>query len=113
VRTSAEVVERFSTAAGVSLALVAATGVALARSQVTSLDALTSTPYGRALAIKLVLVGLVIAIGGYNKLFAVPRVVERGGPVAWRTLHRTLLAEAAIIAGGVLLATTAMTSGGI
>jgi putative copper export protein len=113
VRTSAEVVERFSTAAGVSVALVAASGVALARSQVASLDALTTTPYGRALAIKLVLVALVIAIGGYNKVFAVPRVVDRQGPVAWRTLHRTLLAEAALIAGGVLLATTAMTSGGI
>jgi copper transport protein len=113
VRTSAEVVERFSTVAGGALALAAVTGVLLAQSQIASLSALTDTPYGRALALKLALVGLVVAIGGYNKLFVVPRIVELRGAVAWRTLHRTLLTEATVIAAGVLLATTAMISGGL
>jgi len=113
VRTSAEVVERFSTLAGASLALTAATGVALARSQVTSVEALTTTPYGQALVLKLALVALVVGIGGVNKLFVVPRIVAEQGPAAWRALHRTLLAEAAVIAAGVLLATTAMISGGL
>jgi copper transport protein len=113
VRTSAEVVARFSTAAGISVALAAATGVALARSQIGSLDALTTSHYGRALILKLVLVAVVLAVGGYNKRFVVPRIVEQQGPVAWRTLHRTLLAEAAVLVAGVLVATTAMISGGI
>jgi putative copper export protein len=112
VRTSAEVVERFSTVAGGALALAAVTGVLLAQQQVTSVSALMDTPYGRALAVKLTLVALVAAIGGYNKLFVVPRVVDMSGAVAWRTLHRTLLAEATVIAAGVLLATTTMISGG-
>jgi putative copper export protein len=113
VRTSAEVVERFSTAAGLSVALVAASGLALARSQISDISALTSTPYGRALAIKLGLVALVVVIGGINKVFVVPRIKRQEGPKAWRSLHRTLLCEAAVIAGGVLLATSAMVSGGI
>jgi copper transport protein len=113
IRASAEVVARFSTAAGVSVLLAAVTGIVLARSQVASLDALTTGHYGRALILKLVLVAVVLAIGGYNKEFVVPRIVEQGGPAAWRRLHRTLLAEAAVLAGGVLLATTAMISGGI
>jgi putative copper export protein len=112
VRTSAEVVERFSVLAGASLALTAATGLALARSQIASVDALTSTPYGRALALKLGLVALVVAVGAYNKVSVVPRIARMRGPAAWRSLHRTLLAEAAVLAAGVLLATTAMTSGG-
>jgi putative copper export protein len=112
VRTSAEVVARFSTLAGVALALAAATGVVLARSQIASVEALTTTPYGKALVLKLALVSLVAAIGGGNKLFVVPRIVGLQGPAAWRALHRTLLTEATIIAAGVLLATTAMTSGG-
>jgi copper transport protein len=113
VQTSAEVVERFSTAAGLAVALVGATGMVLARSQIASIDALTDTPYGRALAVKLGLVAFVVAIGGVNKLFVVPRIKRREGAKAWRSLHRTLLCEAAVIAGGVLLATSAMVSGGI
>jgi hypothetical protein len=58
-------------------------------------------------------VAFVVAIGGVNKLFVVPRIKRREGAKAWRSLHRTLLCEAAVIAGGVLLATSAMVSGGI
>jgi putative copper export protein len=113
IRTSAEVVARFSTAAGVAVAVAALSGIALAQEQIPSLDALTSTHYGRALCLKLGLVVVVLAIGGYNKEVVVPRIVEQQGPVAWRTLHRTLLLEAAVLIAGVLVATTAMISGGI
>lgn len=113
IRTSAEVVDRFSAAAGVSVVITVATGILLARSQVTTLEALTHGHYGRALLLKLALVAVVLAIGGFNKEFVVPRIVERRGPAAWRMLHRTLLAEAAVLAAGVLVATTAMISGGI
>jgi copper transport protein len=82
VRTSAEVVDRFSTLAGISVVLTAATGVALARSQVASVEALTTTPYGQTLVVKLVLVALIVAIGGFNKMFVVPRIVEQRGAVA-------------------------------
>lgn len=113
IRTSAEVVDRFSTAAGVSVAITVATGILLARSQVTTLEALTHGHYGRALLLKLALVAVVLVIGGFNKEFVVPRIVKRRGPAAWRMLHRTLLAEAVVLAAGVLVATTAMISGGI
>ena len=62
-RAMAETIERFSTLAGVSVALVAITGIVLAHSQLASPEALVTSHYGRALLAKLAFVGLVAAIG--------------------------------------------------
>lgn len=110
---SAETVARFSTLAGAALALVAVSGLVLARSQLASLGALISTAYGRALSAELALVAVVVAIGTYNHLRLVPAVVRDDDAVAWRRLGRTAAVEGAVIAAGVLVTTAAMTSGGI
>lgn len=110
---SAAVIGRFSTLAGVTMLGVAATGTVLAWSQIAPLGAAPGTAYGRALLAKLACVAVVVAIGAYNRQRLVP-AVERHGDAerAWHGLRRTLLAEALVIGGGVLVATAAMTSGG-
>lgn len=112
-RCSAETVARFSTVAGVALVLVAVTGTVLARSQLASAGALVSTGYGRALVAKLALVGLVVALGAYNHYRLVPVVVVEDDAVAWRLLGHTAAVEAMTIGVGILIATAAMTSGGL
>ena len=112
-RTTAETVERFSTLAGVSVALVTISGIVLAHSQLASLTALWTTPYGRALVAKMFFVGLVAAVGGYNHSVLVPAIAKEDEPAAWRMLGRTTAIEGALIAAGVLVMTAAMTSGGI
>jgi len=112
-RAMAETIERFSTLAGVSVALVAITGIVLAHSQLASPEALVTSHYGRALLAKLAFVGLVATIGGYNHSRLVPAIVERDDAIAWRHLGWTTAAEATLIVVGVLVMTAAMTSGGI
>jgi putative copper export protein len=113
-RGSALVVGRFSVVAGASVVAAGATGTLLAWSQIGAVPALWETAYGRAVMIKVACVGLVAATGAYNHLFLVP-AVERDddGVVAWHRLRRTATAEALIIGLGVLVATAAMTSGGL
>jgi putative copper export protein len=112
-RTTAETVERFSTLAGVSVALVVISGIVLAHSQLAGLSALYETPYGRALVAKILFVGLVAAVGGYNHSVLVPAIAKEDDAVAWRRLGRTCAIEGSLIATGVLVMTAAMTSGGI
>jgi putative copper export protein len=111
-RASAETVARFSVLAGACVGLVGLTGTVLASSQLTSLGALASTGYGRALAVKLALVAVVVAMGAYNHFRLVPGVVGRDDARAWRRLAHTAAVESFVIAVGVLVATAAMTSGG-
>jgi putative copper export protein len=111
-RASAETVARFSVLAGTCVGLVALTGTVLASSQLTSVGALASTGYGRALAVKLTLVAVVVAMGAYNHFRLVPAVVGRDEARAWRRLAHTAAVESFVIAVGVLVATAAMTSGG-
>jgi len=112
-RAMAETIDRFSTLAGVSVALVTITGIVLAHSQLASPESLVTSHYGRALLVKLAFVGLVAAIGAYNHSRLVPAIVERSDTVAWRHLGWTTAAEATLIVVGVLVMTAAMTSGGI
>jgi putative copper export protein len=112
-RAMAETIERFSTLAGVSVALVAITGIVLAHSQLASPEALVTSHYGRALIAKLAFVGLVTAVGAYNHSRLVPAIAERRDAVAWRHLGWTTAAEGTLIVVGVLVMTAAMTSGGI
>jgi len=112
-RGSALVVSRFSVVAGASVVVAGTTGAILAWSQIPTVATLWETAYGRALLIKVACVGLVAAIGGYNHQFLVPAVERDDGPTAWHRLRRTATAETLIIGLGVLVATAAMTSGGL
>jgi putative copper export protein len=112
-RGSALVVGRFSVVAGASVVLAGLTGTVLAWSQIDHVATLWETAYGRALMIKVACVGMVAAIGGYNHRFLVPAVERDDGVTAWRRLRRTATAESLIICLGVLVATAAMTSGGL
>jgi putative copper export protein len=111
-RCTAQTVARFSVLAGGAVALAAVTGVGLAASQLDSPEALASTAYGRALAVKTALAAVVVALGAYNHYRLVPAIVGGDDSVAWRRLGRTAAAEGLVIAVGVLVATAAMTSGG-
>ena len=69
---------RFSgTAGGVIVALVLAGG-ALGLIEVGGLHALTTTTYGRLLMVKVALVGLILAMAGWNRFAFVPSVVGSG-----------------------------------
>jgi putative copper export protein len=68
--------------------------------------------YGRAFVGKMIALGIVLAIGGYNRQRLVPAIVEREERDAWDHLRRAVVVEVALIALGVLLMTAAMTSGG-
>lgn len=65
-------VRRFSTAAGISIAVVAVTGFIRALDEVGSVDALFNTDYGRLIVIKTALFGVLGALGAFNHFFSVP-----------------------------------------
>ncbi len=112
-RYTAEVIARFSSMAEVTIILASITGVLLANSQIHDPTAVLQSAYGRAFVGKMVALGVVLALGGYNQQKLVPAIVERDEPDAWDHLRRAVATEVAIIALGVLLMTAAMTSGGI
>ncbi|MDA0166164.1 hypothetical protein OM076_38220, partial [Solirubrobacter ginsenosidimutans] len=88
----------FARAAGVSLAVLAVTGLVVAGAEVASVDALLTTDYGRTLISKSVLVVAAIGLGFANAL-----ALRRG------SLPRLLRVEAAAGAG-VLLAAAVLTA---
>ena len=67
-------VTRFSTMAGVALAIVVGTGAVRAVAEVGSLDLLFTTGYGLTLTAKLTLVVGLVALGALNRFRHVPRV---------------------------------------
>jgi putative copper export protein len=111
-RGFAQVVRRFSSVATVVIFLAGVTGLTMAYSQLKNLDALTTTAYGKALMVKVAVLAVPLALGGYNRQRLVPAIMRRDETSAWRHLRLTLGLEALFIALGVLLATAAMTSGG-
>ncbi|HYC06560.1 MAG TPA: CopD family protein, partial [Candidatus Binatia bacterium] len=68
----ARAVRRFSTAAGISIAVVAVTGLVRAIDEVGSVDALFDTDYGRLIVIKSILFVGLGALGAFNHFFSVP-----------------------------------------
>ena len=93
---AASVVARFSGTAAIALVVVAAAGVTLSWTQVRSLDALTSTTYGRLLMTKVAIVAVVAAIGAWNRYRLVP-AIESAPKAATSRLRRTVAAEALAI----------------
>jgi putative copper export protein len=112
-RYTGEVVARFSSLAEVTIVVAAVTGVLLANSQIHDPTAVLQSAYGRAFVGKMVALGAVLAVGGYNQQRLVPAIVDRDEQSAWDHLRRSLVVEVTLIALGVLLMTAAMTSGGI
>lgn len=88
---AAAAVRRFSTLAGVLVALVGVSGLLLGWRIVGSLDALTGTGYGRVLLAKTALVAVVLAVAAYNRYRLVP-----GLPAVGR-LRRTVAVEAVLL----------------
>jgi putative copper export protein len=112
-RYTGEVVARFSSLAEVTIVVAAVTGVLLANSQIHDPTAVLQSAYGRAFVGKMVALGAVLAVGGYNQQRLVPAIVDRDEQSAWDHLRRSLVVEVTLVALGVLLMTAAMTSGGI
>lgn len=111
-RLSDQAVARFSRMAEAMVVLVLASGLVLAEGQKAISTAPWHTGYGLALTAKLIFVGVVLLIGGYNKLRVVPAIAASDGAAARRHLRSTCVVEAMVISMGVLLMTAAMTSGG-
>jgi copper transport protein len=102
---SARMLNRFGIAAGLSVAAAALAGTLLAWAELRSPGSLFNSAYGWTLMGKLVLVGLVMAMGAYNHRVLVPAVVSGHKRGAWTRLRRTVRTE---IAGLVMvLAVTA------
>jgi uncharacterized membrane protein len=76
LRQSADIVERFSRLALVSVATLALTGLYQAWVHVGGLTALATTAYGRTLALKLILFGAMLTIGAVN-FFSTKRLLAR------------------------------------
>lgn len=91
----------FSRVAMVAVGCLVVTGVMASWIHLGSFTDLVSTPYGRLLGGKLLLVGLVLGLGGVNWRFVTPQLEAPEGP---RTLRRTALLEFTI-AQVVLLVT--------
>lgn len=78
VLSTAEIVVRFSTMAACTIVALIVAGTALAWQEVGSLDALVSTTYGRLVIAKIVAVGLILVIAGFNRYRLVPDVARAG-----------------------------------
>jgi len=102
-RLLAAVLLRFSPIALACVIALAATGVLQALIDMGwSLSALTDTPFGRAVLIKVVLLAALVALGAVNRQRVVPglrRLVDAGEPpgAAGRVLRRTLRGEVALV----------------
>jgi copper transport protein len=101
-------VPRFSRLSAPCVAILTLTGIYAYIQHIGSLDLVAATTYGRALAIKLGLFGLLLLLGGVNLFVLSPRLRARGNQLA-RAFSRSVRAE--LIAGALLLlAVGAMTS---
>src|SRR5438093_572257 len=100
-------VPRFSRLAAVAVGILVVTGVYSALVHVGSLPALTVTPYGRTLLVKLLFVILAVALGAYHRFVMRPRL-EGPQPAdhAPRAFLRSLAAEAVL--GAVILLAVAL-----
>jgi len=100
----------FSTVAMVSVATLVVTGTFATWAHLPGLGALVSTGYGRSLAIKLVLVGLVLGMGAKNFRVLTPRLGTTEGDHAMRrsATIELIIAQLVLIATAVLVRTSPM-----
>ena len=105
-RVLSALIPRFSVIAGLSVAVLALTGIYSAWTQVTVPEAL-DTPYGRVLIAKVGLVALLLLIAAANLVWVRPRLSGSGRAAYW--LRRLVVAEV-IVATLVLLSVGFLTS---
>jgi copper transport protein len=101
------VVVRFSKLAGISLALVVATGVARTVDELGGWARLADSGFGRALDLKLVLFAGLVALGAFNRYRLVPLFEAEAGRRAVARLRHSVGGElglaAAVLAAAALL----------
>lgn len=104
---AATVVARFSTVATAAVILVSVAGAARATTLMPLTAAGLGSAYGVVLVAKVLLVGVVFVVAGYNHRYLVP-AVRAAGDAAQRRLRRTVrfegLALAVVIAASAVLA---------
>lgn len=110
---AAEAVAGFSGWAAITAGVLIAAGLVLSWIQVGSIDALTTTLYGRLLLAKVGLVVLILAAAAWNRFRLVPRVAAAAieeppadDAAAWRTLLRLVKLEVLLLV--VVLLVTAV-----
>ena len=99
-------VRRFSTIAAVALLIVVSTGIVRALAEVASWDELIASGYGRALLAKMVLLGIIAALGAINRWRSVPVAITDLGPLR-RTASAELVLASGALAAAALLGTLA------
>ena len=82
----AAAVRRFSRVAGYSLTVLCFSGVLRGLAEVAAWHSLVATLFGRLVVLKIALLGVLAALGAYNRFRAVPAVAD--GPQAPRMLRR-------------------------
>jgi copper transport protein len=113
-RLLAAVVARFSTLAGVAIAVLLASGIVQGLVEVRTVPNLVDTAFGRAVLVKVVLFAGIVGLGWINRRRLVPalrRAASDGEPPghAGRLLRRTLRAE--LLLGVAALAATGALAG--
>jgi len=110
---AAAAIARFSGWAAVTAGVLIVAGVVLSWIQVGSIEALTTTLYGRLLLAKTALVAVILAAAGWNRFRLVPRVAAAAieePPVddgaSWRVLLRLVRLEVVLLV--VVLLVTAV-----
>lgn len=73
------VVNRFSTAAGISVTALIIAGVALGYTEVGSISSLTSTTYGQVLLVKTAAVSIILFLATYNRYLLLPWLLPADG----------------------------------
>jgi copper transport protein len=95
-------VRKFSRVAGYSLAVLCLSGVLRGLAEVAAWHALATTLFGRLVVLKIALLGVLAALGAYNRYRAVPAVAE--GPRAPRMLRRVGSVELGVASVALLAA---------
>jgi copper transport protein len=100
------VARRFSRLAMICVVLLTLTGIYSYRQHVNNLDFLATTTYGRALAIKLGLFGLLLLLGALNARLIVPRLRALGarfaGALGWSVRIELIAGILLLLAVGVM-----------
>jgi putative copper resistance protein D len=89
-----EVLQRFSQISLAAVLLLIGTGMINGWLMVGSWKALVTTTYGMLLLGKVLLVGIMIGIGAFNRLCLLPRM--RGEPTLLRKLRKTVMVESGL-----------------
>ena len=105
---AADAVRQFSGLALVAVAAVAVAGGALAWIEIGSLDALTSTTYGRLLLVKVALVVVVVALGAWNRQRIIPGLPAADAPEGRGLVKILQVVAVEVLVLCLVLATTAV-----